>query len=414
MPNHVKLNKFFCITCIALLTFTCQESKKEILTKRLEEIATQKYLPGFAVSVVNDTEIIYQNAFGFANLESKKRYKTSTIQSIASISKTTIGIALMKLVEQGQLKLSTPINDIVPFKIFNPNFRSDPIRIIHLATHTSGIVDTENNYDDRNKYFISETLIDKKKTPTDWLSYFDTWKSNKALTLSEYCNKTLKEDGEWYRVDSYSKYKPGEHYQYSNIGANLAAYIIELVSDKTFKDFTKDFIFHPLSMHDVAWNIDEIDKNELATSYVTEDLLATPFFGNSTYADGGLYASCQDLSKYLLEVIKGYNGQGTLLDIKSFEEMFEKHLPDGLTKQSNQKKIMNSGVFWMHSVNGSIYHNGGNPLGGTIYMWFNPTNNTGRILMTNYLVEEKESYVQFMDIWKALEEYSLKSTESSL
>jgi len=406
MPNNIVAKRIFFLFLLLASQLSCQESKNKGLTKELREIAKQGFLPGFAVTVVNKDSVLYQNGFGFADLETKSAYTPKTIQSIASISKTTIGLSIMKLVEQGKLKLDTPINQILPFTVENPNIQNDTIRVRHLATHTSGILDTENNYDERNKYFVNETTIDPRKTPEDWLGYFDGWKANKAFSLADFCQKSLDKAGEWYQVDSFSNHRAGEHYQYSNLGANLAAYIVELVSGMSFIDFTKKYIFHPLSMHDASWRLKDVNKTELATSYVSEDLLATPFFGNSTYADGGLYSSCESLSTYLMEIMKGYYGESKLLEPSSFKTMMTKHLPEGLTTQSNQKKIKNSGIFWMHSSNGEIFHNGGNPLGGTIYMWFNPEKNTGRILMTNYLVEEKNSYLEFMAIWKALEAYT--------
>jgi len=408
MPNTKKVKQLFFILLVFASQLNCQEDENRALTQELNAAAEKGYLPGFAVAVVNREGVLYQNGFGHANLASKTPYTTKTIQSIASISKTTIGVSLMKLVEQGKLEIETPINQILPFTVNNPNFEKDAIRIWHLATHTSGIIDTENNYDNRNRYFIPETTIDKNKIPEDWLVYFNTWKENKELSLEDYCQKTLAEEGEWYQSATFLKNKPGEHYQYSNLAANLAAYIVELVSRMSFQDFTSKHIFEPLSMHDVSWKLEAVDKTKLAASYVSEDLLATPLFGNSTYADGGLYASCESLSTYLIEILKGYNGEGQLLKSNGFKTMLAKHLPEGLTAQSNQKKIKNNGIFWMHAKDGSIFHNGGNPLGGTIYMWFDPKNNTGRILMTNYLVEDKNSYMEFMSIWNALEKYSIQ------
>jgi len=404
MPNRTKATPLFFIFLLICSLLSCQEDKTA-LSDKLAKIAEQGFLPGFAVAVVSEDGVLYQNGFGYADLESKTPYTPKTVQSIASISKTIIGVSIMKLVEQGKLKLDTPINQVLPFTVKNPNVQNDTIRIWHLATHTATIVDTPNNYDDRNKYFIPETVIDMDNMPEDWLTYFNAWKENKEFSLANYCQNSLAEKGEWYQSDTFLNHKAGKHYQYSNLGANLAAYIVELVSGISFIDFTQKHIFEPLLMHDVSWHIVDINKTKLATSYVSEDLLPTPFFGNSTYADGGLYSSCESLSTYLIEIIKGYKGEGKLLAPLSFKKLLDKYLSLGLTVQSNQKKIINSGIFWMHSTDGYIFHNGGNPLGGTIYMWFNPKNNTGRIFMTNYLVEDKNSYLEFKAIWEALEEF---------
>lgn len=404
---HYQVKKKYIAYCLLLIALkaSCQESKEVSLSEELSKIAELGYLPGFAVAIVNKNNVLYQNAFGYANLEYKKPFTVNTIQSVASVSKTTIGFSLLKLVEKGKINLDTPINDILPFKVCNPNFETDTIRIIHLATHTSGILDTETSYDSRNRFFIPRTLIDKGKVPEEWLSYFEGYRANKALSLGEFCQNALSKEGEWYAKDIFSTNRAGTHYAYSNLAATLAAHIVEIISGKSFSEFTEENLFHPLGMTDTSWRIQEVEQRKLSTSYLTEEKIATPIFGNNTFPDGGLHTSCNDLSQYLLEMIKGYHGQSDLMHSESFKELFKAQLPEGLTRQSNQRKIVNSGVFWMHAANNQLFHNGGNTLGGTIYMWFNTETGVGRILMTNYLVEDKNSHQQFMSIWKALDNY---------
>ncbi len=406
MPYPVKKKFISYILLFFVLKAGCQEPRKVHLSGELSKLAEKGYLPGFAVAIVNEDGVLYQNAFGYANSENKKPFTLNTIQSVASVSKTTIGFSLLKLAEIGKINLGTPINDILPFKVHNPNFEKDTIRIIHLATHTSGILDTENSYDDRNRYFISKTHIDKEKVPEEWLTYFKGYKLNRALTLGQFCQNALSKEGEWYSKDTFSPNRAGTHYEYSNLAATLAAYIVEKASGQLFSEFTEENIFHPLAMKDTDWRVQEVDHNRLATSYLSEELIPTPFFGNNTYPDGGLHTSCNDLSKYLLEMIKGYYGKSDLMSAENFGQLFKAQLPDGVTQQNNQKKITNCGVFWMHAADDYLFHNGGNTLGGTIYMWFNTKTGVGRILMTNYLVEDKNSYLQFMSIWKALENFT--------
>ncbi|WP_400075672.1 serine hydrolase domain-containing protein [Winogradskyella sp. R77965] len=405
---NLKTNIVFITTLLFIISLYSCSNKYETLDKELNDISKQNKLPGFAVSIVNEKGIVYQNAFGHADLEHNILYTTNTVQSVASVSKTTIGLAIMRLVQEGKLTLDTPINDILPFEVTNPNFPNKNITIQHLATHTSSIIDTENNYDLRNKYFIEKTKIDSNELPEDWLAFFDNYRVNSKLSLSQYCNNVLNSKGAWYGLDTFSNNEPGSNYQYSNLGANLAAYIVELISGKSFADYTEEILFKPLKMNNSSWYVQNVSDSDLAKTYLTQDFTKTPVFGNSTYADGGLHTNCKDLSNYLHEILKGYAGDGILIDESAYRTMFTAKLPEGLTKQSNQKKIKNSGVFWMFSENGEIFHNGGDPLGSMVYMWFNPKTKIGRILMTNYMVEEKESYIQFIEIWNTLEEYTKK------
>ena len=111
------------------------QSNAEALTAALTTAYKQNDFPGFSVAIVNSDSILYENAFGFAELERKIPYTITTVQPIASISKLFIGIAVMKAVEQGLFTLGTDINSILPFKVLHPYTPEIPITTKHLL-HT--------------------------------------------------------------------------------------------------------------------------------------------------------------------------------------------------------------------------------------------------------------------------------------
>ncbi|MBN4683912.1 beta-lactamase family protein, partial [Pandoraea nosoerga] len=104
--------------------------------------------------------------FGYADVASKRPYTPQTVQPIGSISKTLIGVALMKGVERGWFTLDDDIDTLLPFPVRNPDFPDKPITLRQLATHTSGIVDREAVYEagyvagDRNDLQIAGFLKD--------------------------------------------------------------------------------------------------------------------------------------------------------------------------------------------------------------------------------------------------------------
>ena len=81
------------------------------LTASLEQILDATEVPGFAVSVVHNDAVVYQEAFGYADLDQRIAYTNTTVQHIASISKTFVGAAVVKAIEQGYFSLDTDIND---------------------------------------------------------------------------------------------------------------------------------------------------------------------------------------------------------------------------------------------------------------------------------------------------------------
>jgi len=77
--------------------------------------------------------VLYQEAFGYADLETSMPYTLETVQSVASVSKTTIAFAVLKLKEEGKLSLDMPIANFLLCPIANPHFKDSILRIKHLV-----------------------------------------------------------------------------------------------------------------------------------------------------------------------------------------------------------------------------------------------------------------------------------------
>ncbi|MEZ5174177.1 MAG: serine hydrolase domain-containing protein [Bacteroidia bacterium] len=101
--------------------------------------------PGFAVTVLINDSVGYQQSFGQADFENNKAYTNQTTQPIGSISKTFVAAAIVKAIEQ-DLHSETAINDILPAEIINPQIPDAVIKVKHLVTHTSGLLDQLESY----------------------------------------------------------------------------------------------------------------------------------------------------------------------------------------------------------------------------------------------------------------------------
>jgi CubicO group peptidase (beta-lactamase class C family) len=132
------------------------------LTIELTELSDKSDLIGFAVAIVDKDSIVYAQGFGYADKASQSTYTINTVQTVASISKTLLAVALMKAQELGKLNLDDNINDHLPFKIINPNFPNDKITIRHLANHTSSILDGD-SYERRFLLFMRNYLSKPRK-----------------------------------------------------------------------------------------------------------------------------------------------------------------------------------------------------------------------------------------------------------
>ncbi|MEL6254486.1 MAG: serine hydrolase [Bacteroidota bacterium] len=358
----------------------------------LEEIAARNVVPGFGVSIVNKEGILYEGGFGYAKVESKEAYTSRTVHNIGSISKTFIGISIMKAVELGLLELETPINDLLPFKIIHPRHPDKAITLLHLASHTSGIKDGK--IYEKSYVFKEKVDLDLSRLKGRTRKEFEFYLSNQDMSMPEFFQKILVEGGEWYKKKNYYKHAPGETYKYSNIGAALAAYILEIASGESFEDFTQKHILDPLKMKASGWQFSQINMEDHAHIYLP-DGLKVPKYSLITFPDGGFLTSIHDLSLYLQEAIRGFKGEGKLLDGEAYVEMMKEHAP-GDDDYS---------IFWEYSSRGDIGHNGSDP-GIFTNLKFDPALDQGWLIFTNTNLHPKNgSLDQIRDAWKVLKKY---------
>ncbi|MGD1895131.1 MAG: serine hydrolase domain-containing protein [Cyclobacteriaceae bacterium] len=382
------------------------ESVKDSLTSELNEIQSNGVINGFSVAIVSEGNVLYQHGFGFADISNKTRYSENTLQNIASVSKSLIGIALLKAQEMGNLNLDDPISKFLTFDVRNPNFPDQEITIRHLATHTSSITDGD-IYGEKS-YILKDPRdsiqSDSMKIPED----FNPPSDNTSMQL--FLESLLSEKGEWYSQEVFLNKPPGQLFEYTNLGATLAALVLESATEEKYSEFTKKHILGPLKMESSGWYFDEIDFSRHTKLYAstTEQI---PFYSLITYPDGGLITSINDLSKYLVELIRGYSGKGSLLTEASYSELYKLQLGDENFEERDAENPYNDeynfGIFIGFSAQDYVGHTGGDP-GVSSFMFFNTKNKIGRILLINTDLTSEEGVQQFFSIWNKLEEYQQK------
>lgn len=382
------------------------ENSKNLLTTEINTIYNKKKFNGFAVSIVNENGTLYENGFGLSDVENHKKYTPETIQNIGSVSKTFVGIALLKAQELGKLKLDDSIDKYLSFKVINPKFPDAKITIRQLATHTSSITDNE-FYSSKNYYLKSNQNLTVLKMSFDDDQTFNP--SDSIISMKSFFENVLTESGKWNK-DSFSTHKPGTIYEYSNVGTTLAAYIIEQAMGQSFREFTKKYILEPLKMRDSGWKFEDVDYSKFSRLYENATT-PLPHYELITYPDGGFITNVNDLSKYLTELIKGYHGNGTILTKESYKEYFKPQLSESNFTERNTRNPYNEsynvGIFMGFGYTGYIGHTGGDP-GTMSMMFFDPKTNLGRIMIFNTNFSDKEGNKAFFDIWNAMEKYQAK------
>lgn len=334
------------------------QSRFDTLTRALQEVYQKDSLPGMSVVLVNRKEIIYEHSFGYADLKRKIKYSSKSIQNIGSVSKTFAAIALMKAVELGYFKLDTDINTILPFRVINPNSPTSLITVRQLANHTSGILDNPSIF--YNTYQFDTSLVAYDQVAYNKLKRLGFNQKVNDCSLARFMYDYLSEQGQYYAKQNFGPDAAGTSSSYSNIGSALAAYLVEVKSGISYADFTTRYIFHPLHMHQSSWFVDAKKLKNYARPY-DDTYLGLPFYHLITYPDGGLRTSTSDLGKYLIALLKGYQGDEQLLTSPSYATMFTPQFSKESAPKGIRLTTRNKGIFWNLYVNGSIGHDGDDP-----------------------------------------------------
>jgi CubicO group peptidase (beta-lactamase class C family) len=304
--NFTILNYF---TCILLVIFSLQNSYGQTNTTEeldarvkfiLDSLENKFRFPGFAMIVVKDTSTIYEMTYGVKKINNSPIINNQTLFYWASVSKVFTATAVMKLVEEGKLKLNDRVTKYYPeFKTKQGNYNSDSITILHLLTHTSGL---PKHFDD------NLLLIDQGST----ISSKEHFKNFTKTSLM---------------------FDPGTSYLYSNIGIQILGIIIENVSGQSFEEYVQSLIFHPLEIKNTTfYQRDNLTDTTLASPHIWKRGKLIPeyrlLYTNFDNSAGGIKSSIYDMGIWMKACIKmGLRDEDLILKHSTFKEMWNNSLP---------------------------------------------------------------------------------------
>lgn len=359
-----------------------------LIAQRMSEVG----MVGVGAAIIVDKKVAWMKGYGFADKAQSVPFTPHTVMNIGSISKTFTGVALMRAVEEGKLSLDTDINAYLPFKVVNPYFPDARITLRQLATHTSGITDR-------------------------WAVYEGTYHygGDSPEPLGEFLKDYFLPGGKHYAKDNFLNAKPGTHREYSNIGAGLAGYIVEIAVGEKLNAYTKRRIFDPLKMDDTGWFLSDIALTKHSKLYISQSGLAVPIplYGVTTYPDGGVRTSVADLSKFFIALLNEGTYEGTrILRKRSANEMLRFEYTATNKPENVDLKEKNSGIFWQSKFDVTRMGHGGTDPGLKTEMLTDLSKEIGVILFTNTSLDDQgmRAYVAlFEDLWKHAE--ALKAAE---
>jgi CubicO group peptidase (beta-lactamase class C family) len=371
-------------------TTNASASIDALIAQRMSEAG----MVGVGAAIIVGKKVVWMKGYGFADKAQSIPFTPHTVMNIGSISKTFTGAALMRAVEEGKLSLDADINTYLPFKVVNPYFPDARITLRQLATHTSGIADR-------------------------WAVYEGTYHygGDSPEPLGEFLKDYFAPDGKHYAKDNFLNAKPGTHREYSNIGAGLVGYIVEIAVGEKLNAYTKRRFFAPLQMEDTGWFLSDIALANHSRLYVSQSGLAVPIplYGVTTYPDGGVRTSVADLSKFFIALLNEGEYEGTrILRKRSANEMLRFEYTAANKPENVDLKEKNSGIFWQSKFNVTRMGHGGTDPGLKTEMLTDLSKEIGVILFTNTSLDDQgmRSYAAiFEDLWKQAE--ALKAAEKS-
>ena len=258
---------FISIVCVLLFKNTGAQRKMDTLTKQLDQLISGKYksiAPGCVVLVAKKGKIVYERAFGSANVELDVPMQTGMIFRLGSVTKQYTSVAILQLVEQGKISLQDSIQKYVK----DYPYKGHAITIENLLTHTSGIKDYQ---------AIKDTTPNSERrdyTPKQGVDFF----KNEPL-----------------------EFEPGIQFKYSNSNYFLLGYIIELITGQSYPEYLRQNIFVPAGLTNTYYNQQEKIIQGRVTGYTKLDSLienADYLSMTTAYAAGALMASAEDLFKW--------------------------------------------------------------------------------------------------------------------
>jgi CubicO group peptidase (beta-lactamase class C family) len=257
------MNRFHqAILVVAVLAATgnAQNAHPDPVGEYVNAEMQRQHVPGLALLVARDGNIIRAQGFGVSNLEHQVPVKPETVFQSGSMGKQFTATAIMMLVEEGRIRLDDPITKYLK----DAPASWDSVSVRQLLSHTAGFTDYLDSFNFRADYTEDQLF-----------------KIIAGIPLA---------------------FPPGTKWSYSNLGYAALGILIHRVTGQFYGDFLQQRIFHPLGMQTTRIiNEADIIPNRAAGYRLVKGELKNQEWVSptvNTTADGSLYFSILDLAKW--------------------------------------------------------------------------------------------------------------------
>jgi len=308
---------------------------------------------GVTMSVYYPQTGIWMGASGKADLHNNVDMKPCNISRVGSTVKMFTATTVLKLMEEGKLKLDDKISSYLQGEMIDNIENADKATIRHLLQHSSGIY----NYI-QNLKFQTASINDliREWKPEDLLKYA-------------------------YNQKAY--FKPGEDLRYSNTGYILLGMLIEKIEGKPFYKVFEDKIFIPLGLTMTKFAAENHVPDGIARGYIDlysklQVIESTYFSGWDYYtADGGLISNPYEMSVFFKALM-----EGQIINSSTLNEMLNWKSPKELDPDF-YTIYYGLGIFKIETPEGIAYMHSGDAIGYYANMIYFPDDSTTIVYAVN-------------------------------
>ena len=286
------------------------------LTDSIEVIIKQENITGLMLGITTKDSVLFSGGFGYSDLNTRRSVNESTLFRMGSITKMFVSLGIMKLVNEGKLKLDDELKKIAPEVPFKNKWEStNPVRVVHLLEHTSAFDDIKLNrmysLDTNENTGIDMMLVHKNSMICRW--------------------------------------KPGERFAYSNPNYAILGYIIEKISGKPYNQYLTENILTPLGMMNSNFNLRSKFPQKDVKEYIVKNGKTIPVRSVTLLSGppGALWSNADDMVRFLQLFLR--NGD-SLFSANTITEIETTH--SSLAARSGQKNgysLGNDNTFFGYS-----------------------------------------------------------------
>ena len=281
-------------------------------------------LAGWQVAVMRDGQLAHHSTYGKRDLETGADWSTDTVARMYSMSKPITSVAAMILHEEGRFQLKDPVSKFIPSFADTPVYRSgsfqapltepqtEPMRIWHLMTHTSGLTYGFHNSHATDAMYRNDGF---------------EWGIPAGLDLEACCDR-------WAALPLV--FQPGSEWNYG-VSTDVLGRIVEVISGQPLDVFLRERIFEPLGMVDTDFWVPDDKRDRFAELYfrnpATKQATKMPASAltekpETLSGGGGLCGTAADYLRFTQMLMNGGELDGArILGSRTVDYMTTNHLP---------------------------------------------------------------------------------------